>query len=739
MESEGISNLQVKNKDLEISKEYIAAMQQLIILIVFVITVVAGSFWIQSEHSFLDKKALVLKSYQYVSYNGVNIEASPHQKRNAMGKASLKLTPFTRYEGNAIGLEKHLDFSALHFTSPFTRTSSIASGDFNNDGWQDIILGNRKGILLYKNLGISRFALQKIIVPEIEDLSIIVVAFVDISNDGWQDIYVTSYGGRNYFILNDKKGFQNPKVIPALNEKTQVPQAVSFGDINKNGYLDFVNGNAYSFPKQRIGYPADGANKIITNTEFGFLENTLLEKIIGPTLGVLLSDYTNDDNLDLIIGNDSSQPDIFYKGSSEKILMPNRTIQIFGFLENTLLKKIIGPTLGVLLFDYTNDDNFDLIIGNDSSQSDIFYKGSLEKILMSDKIIPLSVISNMGMDVADFNNDLYMDIYLAGISLVNSSEEIVLDDYCFEIIDSTEKQKCENNLKIGKIIREGDIEECFVLQNPRDKNDCIVMITMKMAVENRDENFCKKIPENYEEQFNMCHGFFTSKIATKNYSKNDILQKNSGNVLLQGSKMGRFQDVADNTNSAQGGWSWNAKFADLDNDEWQDIYIANGRWVHYRLSSNVFFHNHSGQFFEAEQEKFNLENFNMVVAYTYIDIDNDGDLDIITAGHNGPINVYINNETKNNSITFEFRDEKGNFFGIGNKVYIYYGKDSERHQVRQIKLGGGFLSFDSPIAHFGLGKYNRVNRVEIVWSTGEKTTLDKEFLANKKYVVKRQR
>ena len=57
--------------------------------------------------------------------------------------------------------------------------------------------------------------------------------------------------------------------------------------------------------------------------------------------------------------------------------------------------------------------------------------------------------------------------------------------------------------------------------------------------------------------------------------------------------------------------------------------------------------------------------------------------------------------------------------------------------MREIKLGGGFLSFNPPIAYFGLGEYDRVSKVEIIWSTGEKTTLDKEFLANKKYVVAR--
>ena len=97
----------------------------------------------------------------------------------------------------------------------------------------------------------------------------------------------------------------------------------------------------------------------------------------------------------------------------------------------------------------------------------------------------------------------------------------------------------------------------------------------------------------------------------------------------------------------------------------------------------------------------------------------------------------LKKERKGNSITFEFRDKKGNTFGIGNKIYITYGENSERHQIRQIKSGGGYASFDPFVVHFGLGKYDRVNKIEIVWSTGEKTTIDKEFLANKSYVISR--
>jgi len=617
-----------------------------------------------------------LKRNHYYTQGNIVIESIDHKERNVSDDK-----PFSRFEGSAFGLHKHVDFSPLDFDGPFLRVSAIASGDFNNDGWRDILLGDRRGVILYKNLGTNIFVLQEIAAPEIENLSIIVAAFVDIDNDGWQDIYVTSYGGENYFILNDKRGFQNPKLLKSPNGKAIITHAVSFFDLDRDGYLDFVNGN-WLFGGKRPFASKLSENQLVISKNLQFQEKNL-EEITGETLSVLLADFTNDHNPDLIVGNDFYEPDIFYVGNAI---------------------------------------------------------GELVEIKKADHIIPVSAYDTMSVDIADFNNDLYMDIYVGATSGVpDPSLTDSKNGYCFEINNIEEKQKCESNLKIWEIIKKRDLESCRELANTKDGNDCMIMITLNLAVGGaKEESLCDKIPKNYPVQKLRCHDYFTPGFDRISHEE-AIPQIGGRNVLLQGSKEGAFQDVSDKTGSDSGGWSWNAKFADVDNDEWQDIYIANGRWNKTPPHSNVFFHNQEGQFFQTKQEEFNLENYNMVVAYTYVDIDNDGDLDIVTAGHNGPINVYLNNETENNSITFEFRDKKGNHSGIGNKIYIYYGEDSQRHQVRELKLGGGFLSFDAPIAHFGLGKYDRAHKIEIVWSTGEKTIIDKEFLANKKYVISREK
>ncbi len=56
-------------------------------------------------------------------------------------------------------------------------------------------------------------------------------------------------------------------------------------------------------------------------------------------------------------------------------------------------------------------------------------------------------------------------------------------------------------------------------------------------------------------------------------------------------------------------------------------------------------------------------------------------------------------------------------------------------QIREIKAGGGFLSFDVLYAHFGLGEETMVNKLTVVWSTGERTIFSRKFEAGYKYAI----
>jgi len=96
------------------------------------------------------------------------------------------------------------------------------------------------------------------------------------------------------------------------------------------------------------------------------------------------------------------------------------------------------------------------------------------------------------------------------------------------------------------------------------------------------------------------------------------------------------------------------------------LYLVNGLLITQEIATNNFFHNQQGKTFKAAEKEFGLEDLDHSSAYTFIDIDNDGDLDIIGNTQYGPFKVYRNNETRNSSVVFKLRDGRGNrFFASG--------------------------------------------------------------------------
>ena len=164
--------------------------------------------------------------------------------------------------------------------------------------------------------------------------------------------------------------------------------------------------------------------------------------------------------------------------------------------------------------------------------------------------------------------------------------------------------------------------------------------------------------------------------------------------------------------------------------------MVNGVPITQEFASNNFFHNQNGKSFAPAQVEFGLDDHDHSSSYTYIDMDRDGDLDIIANTLYGPFKVYTNN-TQGNSVTIKLVDEQGNRFCLGCTLIIRYGPDGKRHQMREIKTGGGFHSYDVPIAHFGLGEYKTIRQIEITWSTGETSKLKHDFSANNEYTIHR--
>ena len=217
--------------------------------------------------------------------------------------------------------------------------------------------------------------------------------------------------------------------------------------------------------------------------------------------------------------------------------------------------------------------------------------------------------------------------------------------------------------------------------------------------------------------------------------------KSGENHLYYRGPDGAFQDRAREAGLAFSEWSWNGRFADVDHDGLQDIYIVNGKFLKAERESNYFFRNAGAGRFENMTETSGLKDPAITGSYIYIDYDNDGDLDIISAPINAPTRLFVNNTgDEKRSIVIRVKDHTGNHFGIGAMVTVAYGDGStSARQLREIQASGGFVAFEAPMAHFGLGETAGVAEIVVRWPDGAETKLTGEFPADHAYIIERRR
>jgi len=244
-----------------------------------------------------------------------------------------------------------------------------------------------------------------------------------------------------------------------------------------------------------------------------------------------------------------------------------------------------------------------------------------------------------------------------------------------------------------------------------------------------------------KETATLCYGF--RGIAPTHPAQDfpeDIPQRVDDHVLLVADKDGKFVDRAREMGISRSGLTWNARFADVDNDGWTDLYAVQGWFRFPRFESNYFFHNDAGRRFSERTADVGLESFFPTLAYTYVDLDNDGDLDIVTVPTFGPIWIYTNNTQAGNAVEFELNDLRtANRFGVGATLKVYGSGGEGQAQMRAIEASGGYLSFDAPVAHFGLGDGRAVARLELDWPDGTRSKIEGPFPAGSRYRITRLR
>lgn len=619
----------------------------------------------------------------------ISIEAMAFRPRSG-----TDAVPFTRYDGSVFGLHRDNYFNPRDFYPPFFNGSGLSSGDINRDGWPDVVAASGKLIILYMNEGGERFVAIEMDVTGIDDLAIFNVALVDINGDGWLDLFGTTYLQGNFVLLNDNGNYTSAGLRQLPRGQAVLSSTAAFGDIDRDGDLDAVIGNWFAGASKK--HPPPRANNELWINDGGEFVTQPFNDLVGETLSTLLSDWNDDGWLDLAVGNDFEEPDFYYLGDGE---------------------------------------------------------GGFNLIERGDGLIPHSTQTTMSFDTADYDNDLDLDIFVdqATARATGPSAEVQmlpLDQYCDDIADKNVKKRCLANMATrqgffyGANHRPSNIRNCTKVPDEADRVACIGMQVMMTAQREKDPQLCERIPKQEVRTYSLCRNFFEGILPhDPDMLSKALPQIMNENVLLRWDEdAGRFVDEAKQAGVGFTGWSWNARFADVDNDEWQDLFVVAGSWFRATPSgttANFFFRNESDGVFSDQTDAYGFQNFMIVSTYTILDFDRDGDLDFVTNSINGPLWLLRNNNSEGNSISFQIRDNVGNRDGIGTKFVIHYGADAEKHQIRELKASGGYLSFDEPVAHFGLGDSKQVERLVIKWSTGGSTELPGPFAAGHLYTIQR--
>jgi enediyne biosynthesis protein E4 len=178
---------------------------------------------------------------------------------------------------------------------------------------------------------------------------------------------------------------------------------------------------------------------------------------------------------------------------------------------------------------------------------------------------------------------------------------------------------------------------------------------------------------------------------------------------------------------------WGCGFFDFDNDGWPDILICNGHVypeveqlrteAGYPQRKLLYRNLRNGKF-----EDISLQvgpGISVPVAArgcAFGDFDNDGDVDfVVNTVNDFPQLIRCDSTLKHNWIKIRTIGTKSNRSGIGARLKCVTrvpGEDKPHQQIDEVRSGGGYYSQNDLRIHFGLGKAEKVDLLEIRWPSG---------------------
>jgi hypothetical protein len=530
------------------------------------------------------------------------------------------------------------------------------------------------------------------------------VSVGDLNNDGLNDLFFSgnlvpnklylNQGNLQFIDVSEIAGIENPGVWHSGS---------AVADVNNDGFLDIyvcTNVGEDSVDRANFLYINDGLDAngipIFSNRakEYGVEEQ-------GFSQNAAFLDYDLDGDLDLYVltnfvmrrGPANYHPKITDgSASNNDRLYRNNGDHTFTNVTNEAGIVYEGYGLGLAIADLNLDGWPDIFVGNDYVTNDLVYINNQDGTFTNQAKNTLKHQSrfSMGCDVADINNDGLVDIFSLDM--------------------------------LPRI-------------NYRKKTSSGGGVSYRTYVST--ERF------GYEYQYirNMMH-------------------INNGNAPF--SEIGQMMGIH------QTEWSWSPLFADVDNDGFKDLLITNGFPTDLTDMDYIGYRNDVGSFTKPEQllmilPDLKLPNYGYknhgdleftdntsewgftVPTYSngaaFADLDDDGDLDYIVTNIDDQVHLYENTLYEDNQqekdpnylrIVLNAKTKSG---GLGTKIKIAYGDGLM--QYHDHSTFRGYLSTMEDVVHFGLGQFNQVETLEVLWPDGQFQLL-KNIRANQVLTVNYQ-
>lgn len=460
----------------------------------------------------------------------------------------------------------------------------------------------------------------------------------------------------------------------------------AFIDFDQDGFIDIYACNGTWVEKLSGGEKPKNPshNHLYKNMGNGTFQDVTEQAGVGGPwygMGITVGDYDND-----------GFPDIFLSNFGENVLLHNNGDGTFS--DESRSAGVIGGehfSVGASWLDFDNDGFLDLYVGNYlyfdpeydyyyapdgfpgplayDSEPDILYRnngdGTFEDVTEALGIEDLDGRA-MGVGVADYNADGFIDIYVANDHTVN---------YLWQ------NNEGKGFTDVGTMSGTGFSQS----------GEATVSMSVDFADFNGD-------------------GLLDMFISDDTYCS---LYKNLGGNV--------FSDISypAGISVASGQFvGWSSSFLDYDNDGDVDIFKSNGELKHLYGHEDQLFENVGNDKFEDVSVDLSsyFQEENVGRGACAGDYDNDGDLDIFIMNIDGACKFIRNNKgNQNNWIEFSLQGTQSNRDGIGVLVSITYGGSK---QVAQKKSTTGYLSQGDPRMHFGLGNNETIDQVEIKWPSG---------------------